>query len=283
MSETMKVSARAAAPIAEVRRAVTDAEALRIWLAEHAEVDLPHRYEFWGRYTPEGDAPHQRLLHVDDQTLRFVWLLDGEDTTVEIRLEEESAASTVISVSQTHFDFEEAMTGSSIRGVVQTFWALALANLVDHLEGRELTPKCDFTSSDLRAEILIDASPDAVFHSLTDSEEASAWFGYPIGIEPRVGGRFAMGGLDAPNPGKILDLEPGRRVSVDWGRPGVQTWELEGSAGKTRLTLVQSGFDAERPPYGAWTGTVAGVTQLRRFHELPDWQPIWVGEESSVS
>ncbi|MCW3064029.1 MAG: hypothetical protein JWN32_1201 [Solirubrobacterales bacterium] len=283
MSETMKVSARAAAPIAEVRRAVTDAAVLRIWLAEHAEVDLPHRYEFWGRYTPAGDAPHQRLLDADGHTLRFLWTLDGVDTTVEIALEEETASSTVISVSQTHFDFQEALSGSSIRGVTQTFWALAVANLFDHLEGRELTPKCDFTSSDLRAELLIDASPDAVFHSLTDSEEASAWFGYPIGIEPRVGGRFAMGGLDAPNPAKILDLEPGRRVSVDWGRPGVQTWELEGSDGKTRLTLVQSGFDAEQPPYGAWTGTVAGVTQLRRFHELPDWQPIWVGMESSVS
>ena len=29
----------------------------------------------------------------------------------------------------------------TIRGVLQTFWALALANLVDYVEGRELTPK----------------------------------------------------------------------------------------------------------------------------------------------
>ena len=71
MNEPMRLRARVAAPIADVWHALTDPAALRVWLAEHAEVDLPHRYEFWGRYTPEGDAPHQRLIHVDDHTLRF--------------------------------------------------------------------------------------------------------------------------------------------------------------------------------------------------------------------
>ncbi len=51
-----------------MHHALTDATALRTWLAEYAEVDLPERYEFWGRYTPEGDVPHQRPLHVDDGT-----------------------------------------------------------------------------------------------------------------------------------------------------------------------------------------------------------------------
>ena len=54
---------------------------LRMWFAEHVEVDRPHRCEFWGRYTPDGDAPNQRPLHVDDHTLRSSWMLDGEDTT----------------------------------------------------------------------------------------------------------------------------------------------------------------------------------------------------------
>lgn len=35
-----------------VYAALTDAAALRVWLAEHAEVELPDRYEFWGRHTP---------------------------------------------------------------------------------------------------------------------------------------------------------------------------------------------------------------------------------------
>lgn len=281
MSEPTTRSARVAVPIKDAHHALTDAKALRTWLAEHAEVDLPHRFEFWGRYTPEGQAPHQRLLHVDDHTLRFSWLLDGEDTTVEIRLEPESADSTIVTLSQTHFDFQDAITGASIRGVLATFWALSLANLVDHLEGRDLTPKCDFTSPHMQGQVLIGTPPEEVYDSLIDSDKASRWFGFPIGIEPYVGGRFAMGGLDDnPDPAKILDLEPGRRLSVDWGNPGVSTWELEGSGGRTRLTLVQSGFDTQRPPYGAWSGILAGIAELRRFHELPDWRPIWLSYDT---
>src|ERR1700687_1267684 len=73
VTEPMILRVRLAAPIQAVRHALTDAASLRVWLAEHAEVDLPRAYAFWGRYTPEGEAPHQRLLHVDDHTLRFNW------------------------------------------------------------------------------------------------------------------------------------------------------------------------------------------------------------------
>jgi hypothetical protein len=86
-----------------------------------------------------------------------------------------------------------------------------------------------------------------------------------------------MGGLDNnPHPAKVLEVEPGRRMAVDFGPGGVSTWELEGSGGQTRLTFVQSGFDPGLPPYAAWTGWLGGVSQLRRFHELPGWQPMWL-------
>ncbi|GAA3134917.1 SRPBCC family protein [Streptosporangium carneum] len=276
MSEPMKLHARVQAPLEKVRHALTDAGELRVWLAEHAEVDLPHRYEFWGRHTPEGEAPHQRPLHVDDRTLRFSWLLDGEETTVEFSLLEETPDSTVLTLSQSHFDFQDVITGNSIRGVLQTFWSLAIANLVDHLEGRELTGRCDFTSPVFEERALVGASPEKVYESLTDSEKVSSWFGYPVGIEPYVGGRFAMGGFEAGQAAKIIDLEPGHRMSVDWAEGGVTTWELEESDGRTRLTFVQSGFDTGRPPYGAWMGWLSGVAELRRFHELDGWRPIWL-------
>ncbi|MEV4545777.1 SRPBCC family protein [Micromonospora echinaurantiaca] len=279
MSEPMKLHARLAAPIDAVRRALTDPAELRVWLAEHAEVELPGRYEFWGRFTPEGDAPHQRLLHVDDDTLRFAWLLDGVETTTEFALRAEGAETTVLTLTQSHFDVNEMMSGSSIRGVLQTFWSLAIANLAAHLEGAPLVPKVDFTSAELRGELLIDAPMARVYESLTDSEQASAWFGYPIGIEPWVGGRYAMGGFDAGYAAKVIDLEPGRKMSVDWGPTGVVTWELAESAGKTRLTFVQSGFDETNPPYAAWAGSVSGLAELRRFHEVADWQPIWLPAE----
>jgi uncharacterized protein YndB with AHSA1/START domain len=271
------VRVRALAPVKTVRDALTDPDALRAWFAEHVEVDLPHRYEFWGRYTPDGDVPHQTVRYADDRTLRFTWLLDGVETNTEITVDEEAGESTVVTVHQDGFDFQEALDMSTIRGVLQTFWSMAMANLVDYVEGRDVGPRTDFTSADLRGVLLIDAPVGAVYMSLTDSAQASEWFGFPIGIEPFVGGRFAMGGLDNnPQPAKVIDLDPGRKMSVDWGPVGVVTWELAESQGKTRLTFVQSGFDTGNPPYAAWTGWLGGLSQLRRFHELPDWRPIWL-------
>jgi len=270
----MTLAARTTASLATVHKALTDPAELREWLAEFAEVELPHRYEFWGRHTPEGDAPHQRLLHVDDRSLRVQWLLDGEQTTVEIRLTPDDDG-TVITLSQSHFDFQDALTGKSIRGVLQTYWSLALANLVDHAEGRQLTPKIDFTNPQLRAEWEIAATPADIFASVTDSETVSHWFGFPIGIEPWLGGRFAMGGLDNdPSPAKYVAFEPDRKLSLDWGDTGVNTWELEGSEGRTRITMVQSGFTGN-PPYPAWGGILAGISQLRRLHEVQPFRPIW--------
>lgn len=285
MSEPMKLRARLAVPIKEVHHALTDAEALRTWLAEHAEVDLPHRYEFWGRYTPEGDAPQQRLLHVDDHTLRFSWLLDGEDTTVEISLEQDSALadnaeSTILTLSQTHLpSWEDMIAGRGIRSVLSTFWSLAIANLVDYLEGRELTPMCDFTSSQQCARVLIGAAPEVVFDSILDPEQFRQWFGANVEVEPHVGGRWAMGGFELDDePARIVELEPGRKMTLAW-EGTVAAWELADSDGKTWLTVVQSGFDEKQPPYGAWMGWLSGIAELRRFHELSDWQPVWLGVE----
>ncbi|MEO6090524.1 MAG: SRPBCC family protein [Umezawaea sp.] len=281
MTDPMRLKARAEAPLPAVRAALTDPTALRTWLAEHAEVALPRTFEFWGRYTPEGDAPHQRLLHADDHTLRFSWLIGGEDTTVEITLAEEGAGATIVTLTQSHFpDWPEVMAGTNPRGVLHTFWALAIANLVDHVEGRDLTPKCDFTSTDLRAELFIGASPKEVYESLIDPVAFSRWFGAKVDIEPHVGGRFAMGGFDLEdNPAKILDLDPCRRVQLAWdgGDGVVDTWELADSGGGTRLTFVQSGFD--KPDYGGWAGWLGGVAELRRYHELDSWRPLWLSVE----
>jgi len=84
----LRLQAAMPAPPEVVYAALTDAAALRVWLAEHAEVALPDRYEFWGRYTPDGAEPHQRVLHVSERALRFAWTVDGVETTVELTLTE---------------------------------------------------------------------------------------------------------------------------------------------------------------------------------------------------
>jgi uncharacterized protein YndB with AHSA1/START domain len=277
MTEPLTLKARIPAPLDAVRHALTDAAELRVWFAEHAEVRLPDRFEFWGRYTPEGDAPHQRLLHADEHTLRFAWLLDGEETTSEITLTQETPDATMLALSQTHWEFSDV----GVRGMLHTFWALAIANLADHLAGRPLTARVDLTSADLRSEVLIDAAREVVYDALVDPAKITRWFGYPFDIdEVKAGGTVSMGGEPLA---KILDLDPGRSMATDWGPVvGVTTWELEESGGKTRLTFVQSGFDSGNPPYGAWSGWLSGVAELRRFVEFDRWQPIWVSDEIPV-
>lgn len=277
---TMKKRLRIAAPPDAVHRALTDPAALQVWLAEHAEVHLPDRYEFWGRFTPDGGAPHQRLLHVDDSSLRFEWELDGRATTVDIGLAAGSgpdSGSTLLTFTQTEVPgWPELLTEVGNRSLMHTYWALALANLADYAEGREPLARCDFTSAVLREEILIDADRLAVYESLTEPEQFAQWVGVRVEAELRPGGRWAMGGFDAnPSPAHIIDLEPGRSMSVDWGEM-VQTWELDDSAGRTRLTFVHSGFDETQPPYDGWLGALGGLVELRRFHELENWRPMWL-------
>lgn len=279
---TLKKRIRISAPPSAVHRALTDPVALQVWFAEHAEVDLPDRYEFWGRFTPDGEMPHQRLRHVDDRSLRFDWELEGIPTTVDIGLMIESgpgdgSGSTLLTLTQTDVPgWPEVLMDTGSRSLMHTYWALALANLADYAEGRDPTARCDFTSAVLRGEILIDADRLAVYESLTEPAQFSRWFGAKVDAELRPGGRWAMGGFEANSePAHIVDIRPGRSLTVDWGDM-IQSWELADSAGRTRLTFVLSGFDEDRPPYSGWLGSLSGLAELRRYHEIKNWRAMWV-------
>jgi uncharacterized protein YndB with AHSA1/START domain len=264
-------------PLKVVYEALTDPAALRVWLTEHADVQLPGKYEFWGRSTPDGAEPHQRLLHVDERTIRFAWTVDGVETTTQFELAEDEDG-TLVTLSQSDLpSFEDVLADrAGARGALHTFWSLAIANLADHLAGRELTPTCDFTSAELRASVVIDAAPDTVFDSMVQPEQFHKWFGAKVDIEPYVGGRFAMGGFDLdPGGAKFVEFEPGRRAALRFADGETTTWELDGSDGKTRLTVMHSGFDPANPPYPSWSGWLGGIAALRRYHELPHARTIW--------
>jgi uncharacterized protein YndB with AHSA1/START domain len=273
----LRLRAVVAATPKSVYEALTDPAALRVWLTEHADVDLPGKYEFWGPSTPDGGEPHQRVLHVDERSIRFAWAVEGVEATVEFELAEDEDG-TLVTLSQSDLpSFTEVLDGTAgARGSMQTFWTLAIANLADYLEGREPTPKCDFTSPELRASVVIDAPPDQVFASLTQAEQVRQWCGVYVDIEPEVGGRYAMGGFELNPEGiRYVEFEPGRRAALRWADGQIDSWELEDSDGRTRLTLMQSGFDPATPPYPGWAGLLGGVAALRRYHELPNRRSIW--------
>lgn len=278
MTEPTRFRVRLRAPVQDVWHALTDAGALRSWLSEHAVVDLPGRYEFWGRYTPAGDVPRQKLLLAEDNVLRYAWDIGGTETVVEFKLEKDGEA-TVLSFSQTGLPDYAAMLADpdSPLGMMHTFWALSAANLVDHVEGRPITARCDLTSPLMREEVRIAAPRQEVYSSIADPAQFTRWFGARIEAETHVGGRWAMGSLEKdPEPAKIVDLVPDGKMSLAYQDGVVSTWELEDSGGGTKLTFVQSGFSEEKPPYGMWMGWLSGLAELRRFHEIDVWSPMWV-------
>ena len=135
----LRLRAVVPAPPKVVYEALTDPAALRVWLAEHADVDLPGKYEFWGRFTPDGAKPHQRVLHVDERTIRFAWTVDGVESTVQFELAEDEGGTLVAMLSQSDLpSFVEVLAYmAGARGALQTFWSLAIANLADYLACRE--------------------------------------------------------------------------------------------------------------------------------------------------
>jgi uncharacterized protein YndB with AHSA1/START domain len=276
MSDVLTIRAELAAPPAAVRRALTDPAALRIWLAEHAEAEP---FGFWGRHTPQGDRGRQRLLALDP--LSFEWTLDGEPTVVTVTVTVEPAAGDRSTLSLRHDNLptlEELMAPTGRRDgrhTMHTFWPLAIANLAEYVEGRPLTPKADFgptRPAEIRVSFTVDAAPAEVFRSLTDAAQATRWFGWEVEIEPWVGGTMTVG-----VEGKIFEFEPDKKLSYGDDEGAVVRWELAGSAGKTFLTFVQSGYtddelDNVAQHEAGWLGSFA---ELKRMHELgPAWTPL---------
>jgi uncharacterized protein YndB with AHSA1/START domain len=279
MSDVLALAAHLSAPPPQVFSALTDPAALRVWLAEHAEVSLPDkRYAFWGKYTPQGSTAAQELLTASSDTLSFTWTLDNEETTVTVNLTP-LASGTVLRLQQTNLPtIEELMNPPGRRDgrhAMHTFWGLALANLAEYLDGRPQTPKADFSPdrpTEIRVSFTVAAPPSAVFLSLIDPVAIKQWFGWEAEVEPHVGGRMSVG-VD----GRIFEFEPDKKLVYGDDSGTVVRWELEGSEGRTHLTFVQSGYTDDELDNAAQheAGWLGGLAELKRMHELGDgWTPL---------
>ncbi|ONI81249.1 hypothetical protein ALI144C_22225 [Actinosynnema sp. ALI-1.44] len=278
MSDALTLEAHLSKPPKEVFEALTDATALRVWLAEQAEVSLPdERYAFWGKHTPQGTEAAQQLLAVTADTLSFSWTLDAQETTVTVQLSP-AEDGTVLRLRQTDLPtLDELMNPPGRRDgrhSMHTFWSLAVANLAEYLDGRPLTPKADFgpaRSKEIKASYTIAAPPSEVFASLLDPATIKKWFGWEAVVEPHVGGTMAVG-VD----GRIFELEPNRKLVYGDDEGTVVRWELEDTQGRTHLTFVQSGYTDDELDSAAQheAGWLAGLAELKRMHELgPGWRP----------
>lgn len=105
-----------------------------------------------------------------------------------------------------------------------------------------------------RHEVVIEASPEAVWRAVTDPAELVNWFPLEAGVEPGAGGEIRYRwGDDLDGVCRIEVWEPPGRLRTDWfeepasaGREGRRRlavdWTIEGRGGKTVLRLVHSGF-----------------------------------------
>lgn len=261
-----------------VYQALTEGDQLEHWFAEHADVSLDDgRYGFWGRLTPETpkQAGRQRLLGADPgRQVRFEWTLRGERTTVAIDVRKKGPGT---ELSLVHFGLPTIQEGQY---AVADFWSLSLDNLRAWVERQEIGLQCDFGEiqvGEVQLEVDIDADPSTVFETLLDPEKLALYIAPDPVVEPHVGGRYDYGWGEGPV--KILELEPDRKLSHSWqwnrgGEPEtVVSWILEGSGGKTRLTLIHSGFASDRNMEDYQIGWLDFLQRIKFLSEFgTDWQ-----------
>ncbi len=133
----------------------------------------------------------------------------------------------------------------------------------------------------MRQLTIVEAPPAKVFAALTTPEHLKKWFGAPNpAVEPRVGGKYAFGftverggkKVEAP-PMAILEFVENKRLVITWpdwrNDPSVPdqkvAWTLKDLGGRTRLTLVHSGFtraaDVSDFPFG-WMEFLGAIKRV---------------------
>lgn len=112
---------------------------------------------------------------------------------------------------------------------------------------------------EIKKNIVIDATPEAVFKAITDPNELTQWFPDQAILEPKIGGKMKFSffktdseyrQMDYFPEGTITEIIPNKKISYTWQEPNIPgfpntvvTWELEKMEdNKTRLKLFHTGF-----------------------------------------
>lgn len=278
-SETVELKLDLSAPPKTVYQALVDPVELNRWFAEYSEVSLlDKRYRFWGRFTPEApsqDAKLQSLIKaVPYLHLSYTWLLHERDTTVEINLEE------IDDGTRLHLKHQGVRPHQFGQYIMGDFWSLAVESLRGWVERRSTGIFCDFSDIQsgevVQITVDIEASAEAVFQSLVKPSDLNRYIAKNAQVEPKKGGIYTFG-WESGGPVKILDLEPNKKLSLSWeyadDTETIVTWTLEGSGGRTQLTLVHSGFAASRENADYQIGWTKYMNLLKSMVEGgPSWQ-----------
>jgi uncharacterized protein YndB with AHSA1/START domain len=123
---------------------------------------------------------------------------------------------------------------------------------------------------EMRFERLVPRPPEKVWAALTIPERIADWFGEPVEIDLRVGGKYRVlfpGGKDDMVEGTIIACDPPRLLALEWFGTGGDTiirWELTRQDDGCRLVFHQTGLSAWWFLGGAagWRGFVDDVVSV---------------------
>jgi uncharacterized protein YndB with AHSA1/START domain len=97
---------------------------------------------------------------------------------------------------------------------------------------------------EVEREVTIPAAPDEVWESLTEAERLEEWFANDVELDPREGGRGVFRWDDGEERGAtVRELEPERRIVLDWDEGGHVAIELETVRDGTRVHVVETAPD----------------------------------------
>lgn len=277
------------APMDKVYNALIDSNSLSHWFAERSEISIKqNRFDFWGKATPGNpnreQGRHRLLRVIPNRLVEFEWRLRDTDSLVQFEVHANGEDSVLTLYHQ------NLPVAGPHQSSIGDFWSHALEGLRHWLEkGRayQLLDYSEIQRGDVSVTIDIDVPPPMVFNALSDATQMERWIGSKGSIDPKPGGKIDFGwGM---GPVKILELVPDEKLSYSWqweGEPDtITTWNLEGSGGKTHVTIVQSGFAPERDSEDYFIGWCKFAARLKTMlEEGPDWKraKVYLNQERTA-
>jgi uncharacterized protein YndB with AHSA1/START domain len=271
VTDTYEVEIDIAARPGRVWQALTDARELEAWFCEHADVSLGDKqYDFWGRHTPGApsrhEAHHKVLDHEDEHLLRYDWNYLGGDSVVTVTLHDNADGTRV------HVLHEGV--GPRIGPAAhhpRHLWSGSLTMLRGWIETGRVGPRFDWSWPHVGV-IHVEAD--------IDGTRSEVWNGLVAGWSPNVKpvtdaeGMIDVGvkvGL------KVLDLRADELYVLEWDdgtAPTVMTYTVADSGGRTRITLVHSGFASDEDLQGMAEGFFSGLYELAwQIETTGSWPP----------
>src|SRR5438093_1665542 len=243
-----------------VWQALTDPRELTNWWCDQAEVDLRPggRYSFEGptvfadeaRY-PVGEGPRRSqggknfeiLELMPESRLEFRWWLGDVETRVAYELANylEQTHLTVIQVADQAPPWDPGPE-------MPSWWWVALPTLRSYLENGKADLRLNYgllrSAPEITFQVDVSTFPWILWHKLTDPKELERWWARKAEIDLRPSGDFRLG-LKGCGPRKVLELDEGRRLVLDWAWKentlGRIEWRVDETDDDTLLSIRDFG------------------------------------------